>query len=99
MDRLTELEDRYEKRENPGICKYCGGTIVIVTDNNYGADADGRRGIKRQWLECSICGEQVAADAAPLASANELAVKMQKVIDETKLAGYDPDEIYRRLRK
>ena len=30
---------------------------------------------------------------------NELAMKLQKVVDETKLAGYDPDEIYRGLRK
>ena len=29
---------------------------------------------------------------------NELAMNLQKVIDETKLAGYDPDEIYRGLR-
>ena len=64
--RLIEQEERYEKGaddkylfpDHPDTCKYCGGIIVIVTDNNYGADADGRRGIKRQWRECMNCEEQ-----------------------------------------
>ena len=64
-DELTELEDRFERGagdgrdfpDNPDTCEFCGGTVVVMTDN-YGADADGRRGITVQWLECDTCGEQ-----------------------------------------
>jgi len=35
----------------------CPGHIITQTDNHYGADADGRRGITVHWRECSECGE------------------------------------------
>ena len=46
--------------DNPDNCPEpgCKGIIVVITDNNYGADADGRRGMKVQWKECDTCGEQ-----------------------------------------
>ena len=64
--RLIKQEERYEKGaddkyhfpDHPDVCEYCGGVVAIVTDNNYGADADGRRGIKVQWVQCMNCGEQ-----------------------------------------
>ena len=42
--------------DDPDVCPECGGVIREVTDNNYGSDADGRRGITVKWLECRQCG-------------------------------------------
>lgn len=55
-----ELEmggDDYRDVE-PNICPDCGGIVELMFDNNYGADADGRRGIRIEWLECLKCGYQ-----------------------------------------
>lgn len=41
--------------EDPDICPVCGGVMRLVFDNNYGADADGRRGVKISWMECRSC--------------------------------------------
>ena len=35
----------------------CNGLIHVMTEMNYGADRDGRRGITVHWRECSECGE------------------------------------------
>jgi len=41
--------------EDPDICPECGGTMRLVWDSNYGADADGRRGMCIEWMECKSC--------------------------------------------
>jgi len=40
---------------DPEVCPECGGHMREITDNNYGSDADGRRGMKVRWLECARC--------------------------------------------
>lgn len=42
--------------DDPDVCPECGGVMRLVWDNNYGSDADGRRGIRVEWLECRTCG-------------------------------------------
>jgi len=41
--------------EDPDVCPECGGVMRLVWDNNYGADADGRRGVRVEWYECRSC--------------------------------------------
>ena len=59
---ITERELREEMGaddtpdfDGSDVCPECGGVIRLVTDNNYGADADGRRGMRVEWMECRNC--------------------------------------------
>ncbi len=57
LDVILECGGDDEDYPDPGSCPDCGGELVIASDPNYGADADGNRGIRVEWLECSVCGE------------------------------------------
>ena len=48
--------DDYIDYDEPDICPECETAMVLMTDKNYGADRDGRRGIDISWQECPECG-------------------------------------------
>lgn len=66
MERMSraELIDRYNLSveecydiPEPGICPECGEQTLFATGKeNYGADADGRRGVMITNYGCSECG-------------------------------------------
>ena len=53
--KMEKGGDDYRDIE-PDVCPDCGGDVVLMFDNDYGADADGRRGVRVEWLECPRCG-------------------------------------------
>ena len=60
--RMEEMDIRMEKGgddqdcDEPDYCPECETAMVLMEDKNYGADADGRRGIDISWQECPECG-------------------------------------------
>lgn len=54
--RLEKGGDDYLDYDEPDYCPECGVAMVLMTDKNYGADRDGRRGIDISWQECPECG-------------------------------------------
>lgn len=50
--------DEYEIEE-PGICPACNEqTLFPAGSENYGTDADGRRGKKLYYFTCAECGHE-----------------------------------------
>ncbi len=45
----------YDPQQAPA-CQDCGKPMEHNIDHNYGADRDGRRGIRVEWWECPECG-------------------------------------------
>ena len=56
LDWKLEMGGDDYRDVEPDVCPDCGGTVELMIDSDYGADRDGNRGIKIEWLECPRCG-------------------------------------------
>lgn len=61
LDWFSEVPDDHDvydylREDKPVYCEDCGAQMIIIIDNNYGADRDGNRGIYQEWYECPECG-------------------------------------------
>ena len=47
----------WDQVDDPVDCPYpdCDGLIIVKVDRNWGADADGRRGMDMTYVECNTC--------------------------------------------
>ncbi len=52
-----DLYDNYPDEEwEASLCEECDQPMIHIVDSNYGADADGNRGMYLDWWECGKCG-------------------------------------------
>jgi hypothetical protein len=64
--------------------------LDIWTENNYGADADGRRGSPETFME--INSIQVYKNGKKVKETPEMARALHKAIDEADIPENEPDE-------
>ena len=56
LDGKVDAYEEWLERNAPDTCECGGAWKCIYYDRDYGADADGRRGVEwREW-ECQGCG-------------------------------------------
>ncbi len=56
LDKLDNAYDYDDRNQEPIICDECSSIMKYYIDYNYGADADGNRGIQIEYWECPECG-------------------------------------------